>query len=402
MQSIPLIWNDKFAGAAREAAEKSAVLLTNNGALPLPTSSRIGVFGELADTENTGDNGSSRVRAPYVVTPLQGLSDYLERELLLAGDENDPTAAAAAAAQLDAAIIVVGTTAADEGEYIPGSLGANALAMLPEKAAEALAASHASIVEEAGEGGALGAGVDRGGDRASLRLPDKQIALIKAVAASNPNTIVIIVSGSAIISVEWADDVAAIMQTFYAGMEGGLALARLLFGEVSPSGKLPFTVARSESDYPFFDINAQTIEYGPLHGYTLMASTGAEPQFAFGHGLSYARFDYRALKAQRANTGVSAEVTVTNIGDMDADEIVQLYVGFPNNIVERPARLLRGFERVRIKAGEQQTVRFNIPIEDLTYWDETTDQWRFEPGRYEIFAGPSGDQTSLLSAVLQL
>ncbi|MEM6947567.1 MAG: glycoside hydrolase family 3 C-terminal domain-containing protein [Pseudomonadota bacterium] len=374
---------------AREAAEKSAVLLTNSGLLPLQKSAKIGVFGSLADKENTGDYGSSRVRPPHVVTALEGLSAYLAQDLQLAGNETDTAAAAEAAKSLDAAILIVGTTAEHEGEYIPGNMGGGPA--LPEGVSDQLESARAaegSPGEVNSQAGALGGGGDRGGDRDRLRLPDDQLALVKAVAAANPNTVVVIVSGSAIIC-DWARDVAAILQTFYSGMEGGAALARLLYGEVSPSGKLPFTVAEDEAQYPFFDKDADAITYGPLHGYTLMGARQRRPQFSFGHGLSYTEFAYRALKLRRTASGVEAEVTVVNTGGRDGDEIVQLYVGFPNAIVERPAPLLRGFQRVSLAAGARRTIRLTVPFSDLQYWDESRGDWRIEPGIHAFGVGGS-------------
>ncbi|MEM1106405.1 MAG: glycoside hydrolase family 3 C-terminal domain-containing protein [Pseudomonadota bacterium] len=374
---------------AREAAEKSAVLLTNSGLLPLQKSAKIGVFGSLADKENTGDYGSSRVRPPHVVTALEGLSAYLAQDLQLAGNETDTAAAAEAAKSLDAAILIVGTTAEHEGEYIPGNMGGGPA--LPEGVSDQLESARAaegSPGEVNSQAGALGGGGDRGGDRDRLRLPDDQLALVKAVAAANPNTVVVIVSGSAIIC-DWARDVAAILQTFYSGMEGGAALARLLYGEVSPSGKLPFTVAEDEAQYPFFDKDADAITYGPLHGYTLMGARQRRPQFSFGHGLSYTEFAYRALKLRRTASGVEAEVTVVNTGGRDGDEIVQLYVGFPNAIVERPAPLLRGFQRVSLAAGARRTIRLTVPFSDLQYWDEPRGDWRIEPGIHAFGVGGS-------------
>ena len=239
------------------------------------------------------------------------------------------------------------------------------------------------------DAGALGGSFDRGGDRDKLRLPADQLALLQAVAKANPNTVVVLVCGSAIVC-DWAPSAGAILQTFYSGMEGGTALARLLYGEVNPSGKLPFTVAAREEDYPFFDRNADAIEYGALHGYTLMAASQKTPQFGFGHGLSYTRFSQRALKIRRAPGGIEAEVTITNDGARDGDEIVQLYVGFPNRVIERPAPLLRGFERVSLKAGARKTVRFFVAEPDLRYYDIAARDWRLEPGTHTIYIGPPG------------
>ena len=389
-----LIARPEHTALAREAAEKSAVLLKNTGVLPLSTSATFGVFGKLASLENTGDFGSSRVIPPYVTTALQGIAAFTDNpDLVLAGDETDPAAAAEAARTLDAAIIVVGTTAYDEGEYIPGDMGGGL--PLPEGAEALLEASQAA--EEPGNVGALvGGGKDRGGDREQLRLPAGQIALIKAICEANPNTIVVIVSGSAILSPDWGPGVAAILQTFYAGMEGGAALARLLFGAVSPSGKLPFSVAHDESDYPPFDKTADQIDYGPWHGYSLLENSQTSAAYAFGHGLSYTAFRYRALKARRMADGLQAQVSVTNMGERAGDEIVQLYVGFPGQAVERPAKLLRGFERVSLEPGETRTVLFDVPDADLAYWNETGQSWVIEPGPHTLYAGGSSLDRDLL------
>ncbi|MEL6727175.1 MAG: glycoside hydrolase family 3 C-terminal domain-containing protein [Pseudomonadota bacterium] len=379
-----LVANSDHIALAREVAEKSAVLLKNEGLLPLNKTARIGVFGRLAMKENTGDYGSSRVRPPYVTTALQGLSKYLETDLDLAGDESDLPAAAAAAKALDVAILVVGTTAQDEGEFIPGDMGGGPT--LPEGVEEQLEETHSSEVHS-DDAGALGGGRDRGGDRELLRLPDDQIELIKTVAAETPNTLVVIVSGSAIIC-DWAGHVAGLLQTFYAGMEGGSALARLLYGDVSPSGKLPFTVASDEGDYPFFDKNADEIEYGPLHGYSLMKASQTQPQFPFGAGMSYTTFSYRALKVHKQDRGVRVDAMVENTGDRAGDEVVQLYVDFPNTFVERPAPLLKGFERVSLSPGERKRVSLFVPYEDLKYWDIGISDWRIEPGRHKFALSP--------------
>jgi beta-glucosidase len=186
----------------------------------------------LAAAENIGDNGSSKVRQPYVITALEGLSRALGTDRVLIGDEDDLSAARAAADSADAVVIVVGNTAVDEGEFIPGdiALGAD----VPE---ELRGQARAQTI---------------GDDRDNLGLRSDQIALVETAAASGKPLIVVIISGSAIMVEEWHDKAGAILQTFYSGMEGGTALARLLFGDVSPSGKLPFAVAKSAADYPFF------------------------------------------------------------------------------------------------------------------------------------------------------
>lgn len=362
---------------AYEAAIKSAVLLKNAGVLPLDRGSirRVAIAGRLAALVNTGDRGSSNVRAPHVVTALEGVREYLgESAVTFAGDEGDAAHAARAAADSDAAIVVVGYTADEEGEYIPGDMSGG----------------------EAGPRRAIG------GDRDHLGLAPEQIALIHAVAEANPRTIVIVAGGSAVMMNEWIGPVGAVMQTFYSGMEGGRAIASLLFGEESPSGKLPFTVPQSEADLPFFDKNARTIEYGPYHGYTLMEKAGRTPAFAFGFGLSYARFAYRALKVRRTPEAIEAQVSITNHGEVAADEVAQLYLGFPNRIVERPRKLMRGFERVHLNPGEIRTVRFRVPIGNLRYYDPATRTWRIEPGTHIVYAGSSSRDDDLLRRELTL
>jgi beta-glucosidase len=377
--TLDLVASPAHRELAHEAALKSAVLLKNAGALPLnrTATGRVAVAGRLAAMVNTGDRGSSNVRAPHVITPLAGLREYLgESAVTFAGDESDSARAARAAGDADAAIVVVGYTADDEGEFIPSQMGG------------------------AGEPQAAGTQRPRvtaiGGDRDNLGLAPEQIALVRAVASANPRTIVVVISGSAVMMNEWIDGVAAVLQTFYCGMEGGRALAELLFGDQSPSGKLPFTTPQAAGDLPFFDKNAKSIEYGPYHGYTLLEKTGHTPAFAFGFGLSYTRFAYRALNVRRARQTIEAQVSVVNAGGVEADEIAQLYVGFPGRVVDRPRKLLRGFERVRLRPGETRAIRFSVPIKSLRYYDHVARAWRLESGAHVIYAGGSSRHQDLL------
>lgn len=366
---------------AYEAAVKSAVLLKNDGVAPLTvdTLRDVAVFGRLALSPNLGDHGSSRVSPPDVVTPMQGLSAVLGDRARLAGDEGDPVAAARAAREADAAIIVVGYTARDEGEFIPGDISL----------------------------GQVDTGSDNqlmsGGDRDSLRLPPDQVELIRQIAAAQPRCIVVVVAGSAVLMGEWIDAVPVVLQSFYAGMEGGRALADLLTGAVSPSGRLPFTVAASPADYPPFDKDADSIEYGSWHGYALLEKHRIQPAFPFGYGLSYARFAYRALKVRAAaDGGIDAQVSIRNDGTMVADEVAQLYVGFPGVAAERPVKLLRGFQRVTLRPGETRTLHFHVPPADLAWWCPDGRRWQVETGPHRVFIGPSSDPAGLLWADVRL
>ncbi len=381
---VSLVACPAHVALALEAAEKSAVLLINDGILPLPKTARVAVFGSLAGQVNTGDGGSSRVRPPHVVTALEGIGRVLDQpELVLAGDETDPDLAAAAASSVDVAVVVVGYTANDEGEYIPGDISLGQ-------------------VDMAAEAGERKPRFARGGDRSSLRLPGAQVDLIRAVAAANPRTVVVLVAGSAVLINEWSGEVAAVLQTFYSGMEGGTALGRLLVGDVVPSGKLPFTVADDETHYPFFDKNASSIEYGSLHGYTLLEQSATLPHFGFGYGLSYVHFTYRALRLRRVADGIEATISVRNDGTMTADEVVQLYVSFPGVAVQRPRKLLRQFQRVTLAPGQTVTLSLAVPDSDLAYWSKTDSQWRVEHGEHEVHVGGSSMAEALLTARIAL
>lgn len=366
-----LVSCEAHVALAREAAEKSAVLIENRGALPLSAARvrRLAVLGRLARIENTGDFGSSRVRARHVVTALQGLRRYLGPDAILEGDEADLAAAEAAAAAADAVVLVVGTTADEEGEYIPGDINLGQETTEVEEARKAYAPAKA-----------------RGGDRRDLGLPAAQVALIRAAAAAAPGkpVVVVIVSGSAILIEEWRDEVGAILQTFYSGMEGGTALARLLFGEVSPAGRLPFTLARDPAHYPHFDPDADTAAYDLWHGYPKLLRDGIAPRHAFGHGLSYSRFRTRALKARRRGDALHLSAAVTNLGPMPAAHVVLFFAEAPARLVERWPRKLVGFARVELAQGETRIVETRAPLQRLRFREAGA--WHLEPGPYRILA----------------
>ena len=378
---MDLVASDAHRALALEAAEKSAVLLENDGALPLDRSAikRLAVLGKLAALENTGDNGSSRVRGAGIVTALAGLQNALGADAILTADEDDPAAAQAAARAADAVIVVVGYTAEQEGEYIPGDIAlgqAGSEASLPPEVAAAR--KNARPRPKA-----------IGGDRVSLGLPEGQAALIKAAAASGKPVIVVIVAGSAVIVEEWRGHANAILQTFYSGVEGGTALARVVFGDVSPSGRLPFTVARDPGDYPFFDLNATAITYDLWHGYARFERRGIEPRYPFGHGLSYTSFGCRALTARVQDDRIAASLAVTNHGDRASETPVLLFVSPPGDAAERWPRALKAFARVVLEPGETKIVRMTIAVADLAWRDPAIHGWRIEPGSYVLTAGTS-------------
>lgn len=370
---IDLVAAPAHVALAREAAEKSAVLLANDGVLPLDRSKigKLAVLGRLATLDNTGDNGSSRVRAPSHVTALAGLIAALGADRVCTGDEYDLAAARAASAKADAIIVVTGYTAAEEGEFIPADL---TLGQENSFSDETSAVLDELKAKRPPRNAAIG------GDRINLGLPSDQCALIDAAAATGKPVIVVIVAGSAVLVEGWHDKANAILQTFYSGMEGGTALASLMFGDVSPSGRLPFTVTRDPADYPAFDRDATAVTYDYWHGYAKLAREGKPARYPFGHGLSYARFATRALTARRNGPALAFTVAVTNIGRCQADHVVLLWAEPPGHIDPCWPRRLVAFSRVSLAPGETRIIPLGVSTESLRWRDPATHEWKLEPG----------------------
>jgi beta-glucosidase len=199
---------------------------------------------------------------------------------------------------------------------------------------------------------------------------------------------------------EWRRDVPAILMAWYFGMEGGHALARVLFGDVNPSGKMPLTTPKDESQLPFFDEFADSIEYGPYHGYTLFDKEKREPAFPFGHGLSYTTYAYENLSVATPKVApdgrVSVSVEVTNTGKRAGEEVVQLYVGFEGSRVDRPVKLLRAFDKVALAPGETKSVPLSVNVKDLAWYNAESQAWEVEPMTYSVRVGPSSRDADLL------
>jgi len=349
---------------ALEVAEKSMTLLKNEGALlPLDEGSitSLAVIGRLADADNLGDHGSSQVRPPWVVRPLQGLRDYVGPGVRVDyHDGKDAAEAAGVAARADVAIVIVGNNHSTEGEYIVNSKRAP------------------------------------GGDRDRLGLREADVATVRAVAAANPRTACVLIGGSAITMEEWRGEVAAVLYAFYPGMQGGLALARTLFGANNPGGKLPFTIPRDPDHLPHFDKNARAVEYDYYHGYALLDKEGITAAFPFGFGLSYTRFESRDARFEVAGDRVVASLEISNVGELEGDEVVQFYVGFGASSIDRPVKLLRDFQRVRLAPGERTRVTLGCSASELRWYDEEQRGWRLEAIEYEGYIGTSSRNEDLL------
>jgi beta-glucosidase len=371
---------------ARETEEKGAVLLKNDGILPLGSKATDLGFGSAAvksiiflgpdatlpdstkvHTANAasglGDRGSSDTNAPYSVSFLKGIQTRAGSGITVTQSGN-----AADAGKADVAIIPVSMAHEDEGEAFDG-----------------------------------------GKDRTDLTLggahprhwATKPTAFITQAAAANPNVIVLLMVGSAVVMEDWMGKAKGIVQTFYPGQEGGTAVAKLLFGDINFSGKLPFTVAQSPGDYPNFQNNVDQAQVDYWHGYRKLEHDGKTPRFFFGYGASYTTYEYSDLKVL-CSEGITdagrlnVEVTVKNTGKMAGDEIVQLYIGYPNTTARRPKKELKAFTRVSLGPGESKPVQLSVAAKDMAYWG--TAGWVVEKVAHEVLVGPSSDPSKLLKA----
>ncbi|MBN1439044.1 MAG: glycoside hydrolase family 3 C-terminal domain-containing protein [Anaerolineales bacterium] len=376
---------------AREAAEKAIVLLQNEGPLlPLKNVKKLAVIGRLAAEPNTGDGGSSNTRPPYVITPLEGLREALAgRAEIVYDDGSDPARAARAARGADAAVVVAGYTHRDEGEFTsPDSIAELSILFPPPAPEEESIAKNMQLNFRDRRGDADL--TPTGGDRDRLTLHPEDEALILAVAAANPRTAAAMMGGSAIFTESWRRKVPAILMLWYPGMEGGRALAGILLGKINPSGRLPMAFAARTEDLPHFDKNAKAVTYDLWHGYRKLERDGNPPAFPFGFGLSYTTFAYSNLRlsdaAPDAGGTLTAVVDVTNEGSMAGDTVVQIYASVPASRVERAPKELKAFRRVGLQPGETKTVRVEIPVKNLAYYDEQSG-WTVEPARYMLIVG---------------
>lgn len=359
---------------AKEVAEKGITLVKNNGVLPLDKTAtkKIALIGKLGDTANIGDHGSSWVRPPYVVTPKQGLEAANPDSEVVYCDGSDVEAAKAAAKAADAVIFVVGYNHDDEGEFVSADQAENYT-------------------------GAMG------GDRKkSLGLHEDEIALIQAVAPENDKNCVVLIGGNMIMMTEWYDAVSSVIMAYYPGMEGGTALAEILYGDVNPSGKLPFVVPVKESDLPHVDWEATDQYYEYYHGYTRLEKNGVTPLVPYGFGLSYTTFAVSDASAAVNGDTLTVTAKLKNTGARAGDEVLQMYVGFENSAVDRPVKQLRGFQRVHLEAGEETTVTIATPLEKLKWYDPSYREWKLEHMDYTLYVGTSADNKDLITTSVTL
>lgn len=353
---------DAAAGGkvARRVAEQSAVLLKNTAnRLPL-NASRLGsiaVIGPYVDAVHPGGGGSSHVNPLYTVSPVDGIRQRAGQGVTVASSDGADTAAAATlAGSSDVAVVIVGD------------------------------------VEK------------EGADRPNLSLTGNQDALVRSVVAANPRTIVVLNSGAPVL-MPWVAEVPAILQAWYPGEEDGNALAALLFGDVNPSGKLPVTFPRTETQTPvstperYPGVNGTVVYSEKLEmGYRWYDAQGEDPLFPFGYGLSYTRFAFSHLKVTPVAGRVTVEADVTNTGSRSGADVAQVYVTFPAAAGE-PPRQLKGFAKVYLRPGERRHVRLTLDRRAFAMWDSAAQQWTTVSGRYRVSVGDSSRDLPLSARV---
>ncbi|ODT41319.1 MAG: glycosyl hydrolase [Microbacterium sp. SCN 70-200] len=362
--SIGEINVDAHHALARRAAGESIVLLRNeDAALPLASGTRVALVGDFVRNPRYQGAGSSLVNP----TRLSTLAD------------------AAAASSLD----VVGIADGFRRDGTPdAALVAEASALAARADVVVLALGLPEIAESEGL------------DRSSLELPAAQVALLRAVREANPNTVVVLSAGGPVETGPWLGDTAALLHAYLGGQAGAEALVDVLTGAVNPGGRLAETMPNSLSDTPaaVFPSPERTAEYreGPFVGYRYYRTAQVPVAFPFGFGLSYTSFALTALEV--GDDGAS--VTITNSGDRDGADVVQLYVGrVGESAVPRAATELKGYAKVRLAAGESR--RLHLPFTERTFrhFDVATGAWQVEAGRFRITVGRHSDDTTLWAEI---
>jgi len=397
------VGNPEEMATALDVARRSIVLLKNEGLLPIvPKRTRnILVVGENAVTKMSLGGVGAGVKTKREITPLEGLQQLLGGQVKItyvpgykSFDRDSRFKREDPIRQADRQLMAQAVKAAKRADMVIYFAGDN------------------REVET------------EGSDRKSITLPSGQDELAVALAKANKKMVTIVVAGGPV-DVSTIDNVSgALMVSWFNGSMGGQALAEVLTGKISPSGKLPMTWPRKLDDVPAYatgsypqnasneqgDIfvglvnnrnnrnNQQLIanyaEEG-LVGYRWYDCKDVAVAYPFGYGLSYAQFHYDNLTVKNTAEGIEVTFTLTNTSEVEAEEVAQVYVAYPYSHIERPEKELKGFKRVSVKAGERKTVTIPIRRSDLCHWDETAQTWMLEPGRISVMAGGSSNNLPL-------
>lgn len=381
----------QHTAVARKIAEESIVLLKNdNNVLPLNPQQykKVAVIGVNANTKFSLGGGSPKVKAKYEVTVLEGLRNRL-------GENVEITFAPG--------YKLLNRQFAPAKHYFTDEFDRD----FPELVKEAVeVAKEAEMVIFVG-GLSHEHGLDcEGYDRPNMKLPYRQDELIAKVKKANPNTVVVLMTGSPVEMGEWYDTTDGVLQCSFLGTEGGNALARVLYGDVTPSGKLANTWAVRLEDMPDIKLGEYPGDNKEVHfnegllvGYRYFDSCNVEPMFEFGYGLSYTTFEYSDLEIAPVWNGSEEEFevafTITNTGDREGSEAAQIYVHQNESSVMRPEKELKGFEKVTLAAGESKRVATTLNRRALQWWNEEAQTWTDEAGKFTLLVGASSRDVRL-------
>ena len=403
---------------AYEIAQKSIVLLKNEGNLPISKEvKKIAVIGQNAVLTTAAGGIGAGVKTLYEISPLEGI----QKRAAEAGVE------VAYAPGYKNYKMRMGW-----GRPVAGPVDPLTANSTDEPADPTLLAEAVALAKDADMviffGGTNKSIETEGSDRKNIDLPCGQNEVIKALYEANPNVATVLISGGPT-DLRFLEPYSpAIVQGWWNGLEGGTALAEVLFGDIAPSGKLPFTFPKKLEDSPAYALgnfgqNAsedlftlmyrldatgytreQIQEYianlpdpvseykeGILVGYRWYDTKDVPVMYAFGHGLSYVDFEYGPLACRQKKDKFRVTFNLKNTGDMEADEVVQLYVRRKDSKVERPLKELEAFDRIALKAGETKKVTLEFPASELAHWDTDTNDWVLEPGKIEILVGSASD-----------
>ena len=374
---------------ARQAAQRTAVLLRNEGdLLPLSDQTAIAVIGPLADSpRDTIGPWVFDYDLDETVTVLQGLRDRAGENATVSYAPGIRPSQRIFPSMFD---MWGGNTPEDPADFDDDA---------ELEQAVALAAASDVAVVVLGEWQNM---IGEAASRSSLELPGRQLELLQAVAGTGTPVVLLIMNGRPL-DLRWAaEHVPAILDIWYPGTQGGHAVADLVFGDVTPGGKLPFTWPRTVGQVPM--IYSHTISHEPANQGRRYWDEQSTPLFPFGHGLSYGRFSYRGLQVDRQEIArvdladgesVTISVTMTNDGERSADEVAQLYIHQRYGTASRPVRELKGFRRVTLAAGESQTLTFELTESELRYWNAAARDWVVDTTTIDVFVG--GDSTASLT-----
>jgi beta-glucosidase len=402
---------------SRNVAEEGMVLLKNDqNALPLDPAKikTIALIGENVQNLQASGGQSSGIKAFHETSPFDGITARAGagvKIIFAQGYANPvrPLFSGLPPSQIDSLNLAFKQLLSQDDaaaavlsqhpnyQPFPGGATAEERALIAEAVEAAKQADVAIVI------GGLNKNFDtEGSDRPDLQLPGDQDELINQVVAANPHTIVVLVSGSPVEMGPWLQKVPAVLQAWYGGSEAGTALARVLFGDVNPSGKLPCTFPKHLSDTPAAAFGAEAYpgvngqEYyreGLLVGYRWYDTKNIEPLFPFGYGLSYTTFKYSNLKLtpgdQSKGVWATAQFDITNTGARDGAEVAQLYIHQNQPTLTRPEKELKGFQKIALKAGETKTVTIPLAQRAFAYYDPDQKGWVAEAGAFQILIGSS-------------